>query len=163
MLMHLMLYRSSQLLLLAFCRGIKKGLINAALGLLFEGINLTESKCLISNSTSVTKELLSCYLISVPKAVGLLLAHKMRDTRFQWLLVRLAYTLVAVLSAGICVFNLLPTFLALGLFTYGVCLVVLLFWFGTGDIFLGFALEDEWFFELAIGYQALKIFEDRES
>ena len=53
-------------------------------------------------------------------------------------------------------------FLASCIFAQGIYLFALLFCLGTGDIFLKFALEDEWFFALAIGCHALSIFEDTE-
>ena len=47
-------------------------------------------------------------------------------------------------------------FLASCIFAQGIYLFALLFCLGTGDIFLKFALEDEWFFALAIGCHALR-------
>ena len=102
-----------------------------------------------------------CHLVSIPTEVGLLLAHKIRDTRFQRLAFKWACTLVAVLSVAICVFNLLATLVGLGSFAYGMCVAISVFWFGTGDILFGVCFGNEWFFELAIGFHALNIFEDR--
>ena len=102
------------------------------------------------------------YLISIPKALSMLLAHKGRDARFQFLLVKWACSLMTVLVASVCVFNLVPMFLAVGIFAQGIYLFALLFWLGTGDIFLKFALEDEWFFAQAIGCHAISVFEDTE-
>jgi hypothetical protein len=108
------------------------------------------------------KDFALSYLISIPKAVSMLLAHKVRDARFQLVMVKWTCALIAVLSAAICAFNLVPMFLAVAIFADGISLFALLFWLGTGDIFLEFVLEDEWFFELAIGCHALRIFEDTE-
>ncbi|HXQ02162.1 MAG TPA: hypothetical protein VN801_04270 [Candidatus Udaeobacter sp.] len=102
------------------------------------------------------------YLISTRKALRILFAHKIRDARLQLLLVKWAATLFAVLATGICGLNLIPMFLAMGIFTHGVCLVALLLWVGAGDIFLKFALEDERFYELATESRALSIFEDTD-
>ncbi len=102
------------------------------------------------------------YLISIPKALRILLAHKIRDTRFQLLLIKWVCTLSAVLGVGICGFYLMPLFLAVGVLAQGICLFALLLWLGAGDIFLEFALEDEWFFLTATGCHALSIFEDAE-
>src|SRR5262249_36112728 len=56
------------------------------------------------------------YLISTRKALGMLLAHKIRDARFQLLLQRLIFILFSVLGVCICGFYFLPMFLAAGLF-----------------------------------------------
>jgi hypothetical protein len=102
------------------------------------------------------------YLVSTPKALRILLIHRRGDNRFQSLLLKSVCTFLAVLGAGICVFSLVPTFLALGVVAQGSCLFALLVWLRAGDIFLEFALEDEWFFELATECHALSIFEDTE-
>jgi hypothetical protein len=102
------------------------------------------------------------YLISTPKALGILLAHRTRDVRFRWLLIKWMCTFFAVLGAGDCGFHLMPMFLAAGVFAHVVCLFALLLWLGAGDILLKFALEDESFFQLATGCRALSIFEDPE-
>src|ERR1700674_3405122 len=95
------------------------------------------------------------YLVSTPKALRILLIHRRGDNRFQLLLFKSVCTLLAVLGAGICVFSLVPTFLALGVVAQGACLFALLLWLSAGDIFLEFALEDQWFFDLAMACQAL--------
>jgi hypothetical protein len=102
------------------------------------------------------------FLISVPKALRILLVHKIRDTRFQLFLVRWACIFFAVLGLGIWAFNLLPIFLAVVVFVLGICLYSLLFCIGVGDILLIFALEDGLFFEVASECHALDIFEDTE-
>jgi hypothetical protein len=100
------------------------------------------------------------YLITIPKALPILVAHKMRDARFQLLLIKAASALFAILGAGIGGLHLMPMFLAVGVAVQGVCLFALLLWFGLGDIFLTFALEDERFYELATERNALNVFEE---
>ena len=102
------------------------------------------------------------FLISIPKAVRILLVHRILETSFQLFLVKWACILFAVLALSICAFNLLPMFLAVVVFALGICLYALLLWLGVGDIFLKFALEDGWFFELSTGCHALTICEDTE-
>jgi hypothetical protein len=102
------------------------------------------------------------FLISVPKALRVLLVYKIRDTRFQLFLVKWACTCIAVLGLGIWALNLLPMFLAVVVFALAFCFYALLLWLGIGDILLKFALEDGSFFEMAIGCHALSIFEDTE-
>jgi hypothetical protein len=102
------------------------------------------------------------FLISVPKALRILLVRKILDTRFQLFLVKWACSFFAVLSVGICGFSLLPMFLSVVAFALGISLFALLLWLEVGDIFLRFALEDGCFFELATGCYALDIFEDTE-
>src|SRR5580704_9150368 len=102
------------------------------------------------------------FLISVPKALRILLVHKILDTRFQLFLVKWACSFFAVLGVGICGFSLLPMFLFVVVFALGISFFALLLWLGLGDIFLRFALEDRCFFELATGCHALDIFEDTE-
>jgi hypothetical protein len=102
------------------------------------------------------------FLISVPKALRVLLVHKIRDNRFRSLLVRWACTFIAVLGLGIWALNLLPMFLAGVIFALAICFYALKLWIGIGDILLKFALEDRSFFEMATGCQALNIFEDTE-
>jgi hypothetical protein len=98
------------------------------------------------------------YLISTRKALGVLLAHKIRDSRLQMFLLKWA----GVMLAGICGFNLMPIFFATGILAPGICLFVLFLWLGADDIFLKFALEDEHFYNLAMQSRALSIFEDTE-
>src|SRR5580704_15263913 len=102
------------------------------------------------------------FLISVPKALRILLVRKILDTRFQLFLVKWACSFFAVLSVGICGFSLLPMFLSVVVFAVGIFLFALLLWLEVGDIFLRFALEDGCFFELATGCHALDILEDTE-
>ena len=102
------------------------------------------------------------FLISTPKTLRILLVHKIRDTRFQLLLINWACTLFAMLGAGICGFNLMPMFLAVGFVAEGVFLFLLVLCIGAGDILLDCALQDERFFELATRSHALSIFEDTE-
>jgi hypothetical protein len=103
------------------------------------------------------------YLISTPKALCILLAYKLRDGRLQLFLLECAVALLAFLGAAICGFYLMPMFLALGLLAHGVGLFAFLLWFGAGDIFLTFVLEDERFHELATQSHALSVFEDTEN
>ena len=98
----------------------------------------------------------------MPKALRILLVHKILDTRFQLFLVKWACSFFAILGVGICGFSLLPMFLSVVLFALGISLFALLLWLEVGDIFLRFALEDRCFFELATGCHALDIFEDTE-
>jgi hypothetical protein len=102
------------------------------------------------------------YLISTRKALSILLAHKICDSRLQKFLLKWAGALLAVLAAGCCGFNLLPMLWATGIFAQAVCLFGLLLWLGAGDIFLKFALEDERFYKLAIECRALSVFRDTE-
>jgi hypothetical protein len=102
------------------------------------------------------------FLISMPKALRILLVHKILDTRFQLFLVKWACSFFAILGVGICGFSLLPMFLFVVVFALGISFFALLLWLGLGDIFLRFALEDRCFFELATGCHALDIFEDTE-
>src|SRR5260370_35221227 len=81
------------------------------------------------------------FLISPPKTLRILLVHKIRDTRFQLLLINWACTLFAVLGAGICGFNLMPMFLAGAFVAEGVFLFLLVLGIAAGDVFWCFALE----------------------
>jgi hypothetical protein len=101
------------------------------------------------------------YLITMPKALPIMVAHKIRDARFQLLLVKAACALLAALGAGICGLHLMPMFLAVGIAAHGVFLFAFVLWLGLGDIFLTFALEDERFYELATERNALDVFEER--
>ena len=102
------------------------------------------------------------YLITLPKAVFMLLNHKIRDSRLQLFLVRWVGALAVILGAAICGFSLLPMFLAAGIFAPGMCFFAFLVWFAAGDIFLKFALEDERFYNLATKTNALSTFVDTE-
>jgi hypothetical protein len=102
------------------------------------------------------------YLISMRKALAILLAHKIRDARFQRLLAQWACALLALLGAGACGFSLLPTSWAAGVFAPSLCLFAIVLWLGAGDLFLEFALEDERFFEIATRNNALTVFEDED-
>jgi hypothetical protein len=102
------------------------------------------------------------YLIAIPKAMRILMAYKIRDSRLQSLLFKTACTLLALVGVGICVFNLMPLLFAAGVVAQVACFFALLLWLGAGDIFLKFALEDESFFQLATNCRALSFFEDSE-
>jgi hypothetical protein len=102
------------------------------------------------------------FLISTPKTLRILLVHKIREPRFQFLLFNWACSLFALLGAGICGFSFMPMLLAVGVVAEGVFLFLLVLFIDAGDILLDFALEDERFFELAIRCHALGIFEDTE-
>jgi hypothetical protein len=102
------------------------------------------------------------FLISVPKALRVLLVYKIGDTRLQLFFVGWASTFFAVLGLGIWAFNLLPMFLMVVVLALGIFLYTLLFWLGVGDILLKFAFQDRSFFEVATGCQALDIFEETE-
>jgi hypothetical protein len=102
------------------------------------------------------------FLISTPKTLRILLVHKIRDAKFQLLLINWACTLFAVLGAGSWAFSLMPMFLAVSVVVEGVFLFLLVLCIEAGDILLDFALEDEPFFELATRCHALSIFEETE-
>ena|ERR1700733_9292533 len=102
-------------------------------------------------------------LIALPKAVCMLLSHKIRDARLQLFLVRWAGALAVILGAAICGFSLMPTFVAAGVFAPGMCFFALLVWLAAGDIFLKFALEDERFYNLATSTSALSILVQTEA
>ena len=71
-------------------------------------------------------------LINTRKALGILLVHKIHDSRFRLFLLKWIAALVLLLGAGIRGFNLMPIFLALGLFsaTISLCAFALLARFG---------------------------------
>jgi hypothetical protein len=100
------------------------------------------------------------YLIALPKAVYMLLNHKIRDSRLQLFLLRWVGALAVILGAAIGGFSLLPMFVAAGVFAPGMCFFAFLMWLAAGDIFLKFALEDERFYDLATKTHALSIFVD---
>jgi hypothetical protein len=100
------------------------------------------------------------YLVNTPKALRILLTHKLSDTRFQHLLVRSVCLLLPIIGFGICGFYLVPTFWAVSAVTPVIFLFVLFLSIGAGDLFLQFALEDDRFFEVATKNRALSVFED---
>ena len=102
------------------------------------------------------------YLVSIPKALCILLAHRLRDSRLQMFLLKWAGALLAVLGAAICGFSFMPMFLAMGIVAQAVCFFAFLLWLATGDLFLKFALEDERFYDLATASHALSVFEDTD-
>jgi hypothetical protein len=103
------------------------------------------------------------YLIALPKAIGMLLNHKIGDARLQLFLVRWAGTLAAILGVAICGFTLMPMFVAAGVFAPAICFFAFFVWLAAGDIFLKFALEDERFYNLATATRALSIFVDTDA
>src|SRR3984885_14446483 len=100
------------------------------------------------------------YLIALPKAICMLLSHKIRDTRLQLFLVRWAGALAVILGVAMCGFSLMPMLVAAGVFAPGMCFFAFLVWLAAGDIFLKFALEDEGFYNLATKTHALSVFLD---
>jgi hypothetical protein len=102
------------------------------------------------------------YLIAIPKALRVLLNHKIRDSRLQFFLVQWVGSLLVLLGTSVCGFSFLPMFLAAGVFAPGICFFSFLVWLAAGDIFLKFALEDEKFYELATESHALSVFEDAD-
>jgi hypothetical protein len=102
------------------------------------------------------------FLISTPKTLRILLVHKIRDTRFQLLLINWACTLLASLGVSICGLSMMPMFPAVGVDAERVFLFLFVLCIGAGDFLLDFAVEDKRFFELATRRHALSIFEDRE-
>jgi hypothetical protein len=103
------------------------------------------------------------YLIALPKAVSMLLSHKIRDVRLQLFLVRWAGSLAVILGMAMCGFTLMPMLVAAGVFAPGMCFFAFLVWLAAGDIFLKFALEDEGFYNLATATRALSIFVDTDA
>jgi hypothetical protein len=103
------------------------------------------------------------YLIAIPKAVYILVNHKIRDGRLHFFLVKWVGALLVILGAAMCGFNLLPMFVAAGIFAPAVCFFAFLVWLSAGDIFLKFALEDERFYNLATQSHALSVFIDTDS
>ena len=101
-------------------------------------------------------------LVSTPKTLRILLIHKIRETRFQLLLLNWAWILLALLGAGVCGFSFMPMLLAVGVVAEGAFLFFLMLCIDAGNILLDFAREDERFFELATRCHALSIFEDKE-
>jgi hypothetical protein len=100
------------------------------------------------------------YLISTRKALRILLAHRIRDARFQRLLVQWTGTLLTLIAVVVCAFFLVPAFWAVSAFAPGMCLFALFISLEAGDLFLKLALEDKRFFEMATQSNALLIFED---
>jgi hypothetical protein len=102
------------------------------------------------------------YLIAVPKAVYMLLNHKMRDSRVQYFLVQWVGALLVMLGVGMCGFTLMPTLVAAGIFAPAISFFALIAWLAVGDMFLKFALEDEGFYNLATASHALSVFTDAD-
>jgi hypothetical protein len=102
------------------------------------------------------------YLISFRKALSVLLVHKFRDSKLHWFVLKWAGALLTVLGASIFGFTLVPLLLAVGILAPIALLCAILLWLGAGDMFLGFALEDERFYNLATQSHALSVFEDME-
>jgi hypothetical protein len=102
------------------------------------------------------------YLVSTPKALRILLTHKIRDARLQHLLAQWACMLLALIGGGACGLFLAPTFWTLGAFAPSIFLFALSLSIGAGNLFLQFALEDERFFEMATKNAALSVFEDED-
>ena len=100
------------------------------------------------------------YLISTRKALGILLAHKITDARFQRLLAQWMASLLALIAFVVCAFFLVPAFWAVSAFAPGICLFALFISFEAGNLFLQLALEDERFFEMATQSKALLVFEE---
>jgi hypothetical protein len=102
------------------------------------------------------------YLVNTPKAIRILLTHKLRDPRFRRLLDRSICLIIAILGCCVCGFYLIPTFWAVSASTPLLFLVGLILSIGAGDLFLQFALEDDRFFEVATKSHALSVFKDDE-
>ena len=102
-------------------------------------------------------------LIDTRKALGILLVHELHDSRLRVFLFKWIAALVLLLGAGIRGFNLMPIFLTLVLFSVTIAFCALFFWFGSEDLFLKFALEDEEFYNLATQSRALALFNDTDS
>ena len=102
------------------------------------------------------------YLVNTPKALRILLIHKIRDARFRHLLTQWACLLLALIGFGVGGFFLIPTIWAVGAFAPCLFLFALFLSIGAGDLFLKFALEDNRFLEMATQSQALSVFQDDE-
>jgi hypothetical protein len=102
-------------------------------------------------------------LIDTRKALGILLVHELHDSRLRVFLFKWIAALVLLLGAGFRGFNLMPIFLTLVLFSVAIALCALFFWFGSEDLFLKFALEDEEFYNLATQSRALTPFSNTDS
>ena len=102
------------------------------------------------------------YLISTHKALRILMAHKIRDTRFQRLLAQWTARLLALIAVVVCAFFLVPAFWAVSALASGICLFALFISLEAGHLFLQLALEDERFFEMATQSNALLVFEDED-
>jgi hypothetical protein len=102
------------------------------------------------------------YLVSTRKALRILLAHKIKDPRFQRLLAQWICSLLVLIGATACGFLLVPSLWAASGLAPGVCLLALFVSVGAGDLVLQLALEDERFFEMATRNRALFVFVDDE-
>jgi hypothetical protein len=102
-------------------------------------------------------------LINTRKALGILLIHKIHDTRLRLFLFKWIAALVLLMGAGFRGFNLMPIFLTLVLCLVAIVLCAFFFWLGSEDLFLKFALEDEEFYNLATQSRALSLFNDTVS
>jgi hypothetical protein len=102
------------------------------------------------------------YLVSTRKALRILLAHKIKDPRFQRLLAQWICSLLVLIGATACWFLLVPSLWAASGLAPGVCLLALFVSVGAGDLVLKLALEDERFFEMATRNRALFVFVDDE-
>lgn len=102
------------------------------------------------------------YLVSTRKALRILVAHKIRDPRFQRLLAQWICSLLGLLGVAICGFLLVPSLWAASGLAPGICLLALFVSVGAGDLVLQLALEDERFFEMATRNRTLLIFVDDE-
>jgi hypothetical protein len=102
------------------------------------------------------------YLIAIPKAVYMLLSHKIRDSRVQYFMVQWVGALLLMLGVGMCGFTLMPALVAAGIFAPAACFFTFIAWLAVGDMFLKFALEDEGFYKLATASHALSVFADTD-
>jgi hypothetical protein len=102
------------------------------------------------------------YLVSTRKALGILIAHKINDPRFQRLLAQWICSLLGLIGAAIFGFLLVPSLWAASGLAPCICLLALFVSVGAGDLVLQLALEDERFFEMATRNRTLLIFVDDE-
>jgi hypothetical protein len=102
------------------------------------------------------------YLVSTHKALRILMAHKIRDPRFQRLLAQWICSFLGLIGAAACALLVVPSLWAATGLAPGICLLALFVSVGAGDLVLQLALEDERFFEMATRYRALLIFVDDE-
>jgi hypothetical protein len=102
-------------------------------------------------------------LIDTRKALGILLVYELHDSRLRVFLFKWIAALVLLAGAGLRGFNLMPISVSLVLFSVTIGLCALFFWFGSEDLFLKFALEDEEFYNLATQSRALTPFINTDS
>jgi hypothetical protein len=97
------------------------------------------------------------YGVAVPKALWLLCTKKSREQRFQRALAKWICALLTLMGAGAFLLCLLPAWMAAAVFAYLCVVFGLSTWLMAGNMFLEFALNDVFFFELALNSRALRV------